>query len=245
MVAGMEDAKKEAQPVATETKAEATVRPCSPVTETVAEIRPTETAIEISFPEKRRDFREIMKKRLRMEWDYDSQCWRRKISYSTGTAVDRAAEAGHRLLAAGIPIRIYDPDVRQRAIDGEYEPECRRWVSALTTGDHKGWFGISWDYSDDFYAAAKKIPASRWENPFIVVPPEQFEAILDFAEQYGFRLSPGAERVLAEAQRVKEEALIADVTAPDDPERIVTGRRPNKLDVPEVVEIDEALRDDD
>jgi len=50
---------------------------------------------------------------------------------------------------------------------------------------------------------------------------------------------------LAEAQRVREAALVADVTAPDDPEPVVTGRRPLKLDVPEVVEIDEALRDDD
>lgn len=245
MVADMEDTKNEAQPAAIEAKAEATIRPESPITETVAEIRPTETAVEISFPEKRRDFREIVKEKLYMRWDYDRGCWTREISYRTGTAADRAAEVGHRLLAAGIPIRIYDPDVRQRAIDGEYEPECRRWVSALTTGDHKGWFGISWDYSDDFYAAAKKIPGSRWDNPFVLVPPEQFEAILDFAEQYGFKLSPGAEMVLAEAEHVRDAALIADVTAPDDPERIVTGRKPHKLDVPEVVEIDEALRDDD
>ncbi len=241
----MQQAKAEAKPEAAEAKAEATVRPESPVTETVAEIRPTDVAIEISFPERREDFREIVKKKLHMAWDYDTQCWRRRISYRTGTDIERAAEAGHRLLAAGFPIRIYDPETRQKAIDSEYEPECRRWVAAVTKGEYNGWFAISWDRDDDFYTAARKIRGSRWENPFIVVPPEQFEAILDFAEQYSFRLSPGAERVLVEAQRVKEEALIADVTAPADPEAIVTGRRPLKLDVPEVVEIDEALRDDD
>lgn len=237
--------RKESTPVAQEAKAEATVRPESPVTETVAEIRPTETAIEISFPERRDDFREIVKEKLYMRWDYDRGCWTREISYRTGTADERAAEAGHRLLAAGIPIRIYDPDVRQRAVDGAYELECRRWVNTFASGDYEGWFGISWDREDDFYAVTRKIPGSRWANPFVVVPPEQFEAILDFAEQYGFRLSPGAERVLAEAEHVRDAALIADVTAPDDPEHIVTGRKPLKLDVPEAVEIDEALRDDD
>jgi len=43
----------------------------------------------------------------------------------------------------------------------------------------------------------------------------------------------------------EEAALVADVTAPDDPEPVVTGRKPLKLDVPEVVEIDEELRDED
>ncbi len=247
LIGEMENAKREERPAAVDAKAEATVRPASPVTETVAEIRPTETAVEISFPERRDDFREIVKLQLKMSWCSEAQCWRRKISYRTGPAADRVAEAGHRLLAAGIPIRIYDPEIRQRAIDGDYEPECRRWISALTStsGKYEGWLGISWDRGDDFYQAARKLPGSRWSSPFVVVPPEQFDAILDFAEQYGFKLSPGAERVLAEAQRVRDAALVADVTAPDDPEPVVTGRKPLKLDVPEVVEVDEALRDDD
>jgi hypothetical protein len=245
LVLEVDKAKREAEPSAINLKAEATVRPTSPVTETVAEIRPTEAAVEISFPEWREDFRGIVKLQLRMGWCDKARCWRRKISYRTGSAADRAAEAGHLLLAAGIPIRIYDPEIRQKAIDGDYERECRRWVVAMISGKYKEWFGISWEREDDFYQAARKLPSSRWHNPFVVVPAEHFDAILDFAEQYGFQLSPGAQKLLAQAQEARENALIADVTAPERPRSVVTTEKPPKLEAPEVVEIDETLRDDD
>lgn len=241
-------AKAEAAPAAIEAKAEATVRPAAtPVTETVAEIRITESDIEISFPERRDDFREIVRKRLDFRWSYEASCWRRPLDFKMGKATDRAAEAGHLLLAARIPIRIYDPDVREKAVAGSYEPECRRWVTTIIKGDYEGWFAVTWDRRvDDFYQAARKIPGSRWVKPFTLIPPEQFEAILDFAEQYEFQLSRGAQQIVEQAQRARDAAAVADVSAEAlkrQADGIVTGRKPPKLEAPKEVGIDESLRD--
>lgn len=237
-------AKADAAPAAVEAKAEATVRPAAPVTETVAEIRITESHIEISFPERRDDFREIVREQLDFRWSFESSCWRRPLDFKIGEPADRAAEVGHLLLAAGVPIRIYDAAVREKAVAGDYAPECRRWITALVKGEYEGWFAVSWDRRrDDFYKVARKIRGSKWVKPFVVVPPEQFETVLDFAEQYGFEFSRGAQQIVEQAQRVKDAAMVADVSAPNKPEGIVAGTKPPKLEVPEEVDVDESLRD--
>ena len=126
---------KQLQPpdeVIIEAKIESTVRPENPVTETVAEIRVIETILEIGFPEKRDDFRELVKSKLKMRWN--GRCWSRKIMFKNGNVNDRAAEAGHLLLAEGFSIRVYDEQIRQNAINGKYEPEITRWIMARVKG---------------------------------------------------------------------------------------------------------------
>jgi hypothetical protein len=236
--------KLESHPAAQDAKAEATVRPENPVTETVAEIRIQGNVVEVSFPERRDDFREIVKRKLNMEWMRGSQSWQRTISLADGTPADRAAEAGHRLLAAGFCIRIYDPELRKKAIDGNYEPESTRWIFRRTGGDYDGWFSLSWNRGEDYYGVAKRLPGSRWDKPNVVVPPEQFEEVLDFADMYGFSLSPGAEELVAQARQIKERALVADVEASDDM-KVIVGTTPSVLEVPQEVEIVEELRDED
>jgi len=236
-----ENEAKQQQPTA-DAAVEATVRPENPVTETVAEIRALEDAIEVEFPERRDDFRELVKK-LKMEWS--GKFWRRKLNSRNGTPADRAAEAGHRLLAAGFPVRIFDAAIREKAICGEYEPECTRWVLARTSGDYTGWFAIIWERPDDFYKAAKAIPGSRYSKPSVVVPPEQFEEVLDFAKMYGFRLSAKAQEVIETARRAKEEALIVKPTPPEEKVAVIADGKPQILDVPEEVGVDEELRDND
>lgn len=226
---------------AAQAKIEATVRPENPVTETVAEIRTHETFFEVAFPALRDDFREIMKK-LRMEWN--GRTWVRKTDSKTGPTTDRVAEAGHTLLAAGFIIRIYDPEIRARAISGEYEPECTRWIRRITSGEYDGWFSISWGRGEDFYAAARRLPGSKYHKPNVVVPPEQFDEVLDFAKLYGFRLSPGAQELAEQARQAKEAALVAKIDGKEKTALLAPATTPPVLDAPEGVEIDEALRDD-
>ena len=233
--------------VVAESKAEATVRPEEPKTETVAEIRltkalpPLDDVLEISFPEKRDDFREIAKTQLKMKWN--DGCWRRALNSKNGAATDRAAEAGHILLAAGFSIRIYDEQARQRAITGDYDPEATRWVMARVKGDYEGWFSLDWDRNEDFYKVARKIAGSKYHRPNVVVPPEQFEQVLDFADMYDFKLSPGAEGLVKAARRAKEQAFIVKVDAPERTKTAKPSDKPPVLEVPEEVNIDEALRD--
>jgi hypothetical protein len=227
--------------VVAEAKIEATVRPENPVTETVAEIRALENSIEIVFPERRDDFRQLVKQELKMKWDGK---WVRKLVAKNGTPADRAAEAGHRLLAAGFIIRIFDEDIRQQAISGEYEPECTRWVQARTSGKYEGWFAINWDRRDDFYKAARAIGGSKWDRPSVVVPPEKFAEVLDFAEMYDFRVSEAARKLAEAARQAKDAALVAQVDAPPEREAVVASNKPPVLDAPTEVGISDEFREE-
>ena len=226
-----------------EAKVEATIRPKEPKTETVAEIRLLENAFEIYFPEKREDFREIVKAQLKMKWNNGR--WSRRLDSKSGTAADRTTEAGHVLLAAGFSIRIFDQEIREKAIKGEYEIEATRWLMARTSGEYKGWFSLSWDRNEDFYKVARKIAGSKYSRPDVVVPSEQFEQVLDFANMYNFKLSPGAERVVESARKAKEDALIVNVDAPKRSKTSKPSDKPPTLEVPVEVEVDETLRDKD
>ncbi len=243
--AAKEVKEKKLQPppeVVAEARAEATVRPENPKTETVAEIRALENSVEIQFPEKREDFREVVKKQLKMEWDGK---WVRKLSGTNGTPQDRAVEAGHRLLAAGFPIRIYDEELRTRAVAGDYKPECTNWVMARMKGEYEGWFAINWDRKDDYYNAARRLPGARWSSPSMVIPSENFADVLDFAERYGFKFTKEARVVVETARIAKENALVAKVELPKGHGKVVADGKPPVLDVPKEVEIDESLLDRD
>lgn len=238
---------KQLQPpdeVIIEAKIESTVRPENPVTETVAEIRVIETTLEIGFPEKRDDFRELVKSKLKMRWN--GRCWNRKIVFKNGDVNDRAAEAGHLLLAEGFSIRVYDEQIRQNAINGKYEPEITRWIMARVKGKYKGWFSLSWDRDEDFYKVARRVAGSKYDRPNVVLPPEQFEQMLDFAQMYDFKLSPGALELVEATKDAKEKMLVVKVDKPKEKtESITPDNKPPVLETPKEVGIDETLRDDD
>ncbi len=234
--------KEKLKPTIDEAKAEATVRPESPVTETIAEIRVLDSAVEISFPERRDDFRETVKG---MGYRWDNGCWRRKLLTKNGTPQDRAAEAGHRLLAAGFPVRIYDEAIRAKAIAGDYDSECARWVQLHTGEKYTGWLAITWKRPDDYYGAAKRIAGARWSSPSMVIPPENFDEVLDFAQMHGFQVSQAAQEAIEAARVARDKTLTVSVSQPRDAARVVADGVPSVLEVPQEVEIDESLRDDD
>ncbi len=234
--------KKIAEEAKAKAQIEATVRPEKPVTETVAEIRALESAVEVAFPEKREDFRQIVRFSLGYSWT--GALWRRDLKPTNGTAQDRAAEAGNRLLAAGFPIRIFDDSLRVRAVYGTYEPESRRWVMARTSGQYNGWFAISWPKGEDFYQAAKRIHGARYDKPAIVVPPEQFQEILDFAEMYEFSLSPGALKLVETCRAVREKALTTKPQVPETHRLPKPGEKPEHLDVPQDVDVADEFREE-
>lgn len=222
-------------------KAEATVYPEKANSNLVAEITIKNDTIEIHYPERNEDFRVLVKK-LGYKWESG---WTRKITERTGSAIDRAAEAGNKILAAGFPIRIYDENIRQKAISGEYEPECRRWVQVRQKDQYKGWLAINWDgHDDDLYRAAKKIVGARWSNPSMVVPPENYLEVLDFADMYKFNISQKAKEVIEKAKALREASLTTGVKVPKSERLPEPGKAPEKLEVPQEVTIDDEFRDE-
>lgn len=225
-----------------EAQAEATIRPESPLTETVAEIRVHEKSVEIVFPEKREDFWQIVKKQLDYTWSDTS--WKRSLGVTTGTPADRAAEAGNKLLNAGFIIRIFDPAIRQAAIDGAFEQECHRWISRK--GDDNSRFLIRWDGRDErLYNAARKLKGSKYDSTAkaVIVRAEHFDEVLDFAQMYEFRLTLGAQEAVNLARSARDAALVATPAQVEDHIPPTPGIKPRKLKVPDNVDIDVELSD--
>ena len=219
---------------------ETTLRPENPVTEAVAVIALSDSDdIRIEFPEKRDDFRAVVKQ-YGYRYDY---CWHRG---GGPNPLDRAAEIGQAFLAANFIIRIPEQKIREKVISGQFEREHTRMIWRRGSGKYKGWFAIEWRRNEDYYEVARKLPRSRYGKPFVVVPQEYFDEVLDFARMYDFKLSPGAEEIVKEQQGKKEKILVVRV---EKPEPVAAGKKASgkipQLEVPENVEIDEGLRDND
>jgi len=101
---------------------------------------------------------------------------------------------------------IYDPATRKDAIEGNYKPEHRRWVWAHKDGKH---FILKWEYNDNIYYAAKRLPSAKYSSPYIVVNKTEYDAVVGFAERYDFRWTSGAKELLKGVQ----DALIIPAAA--------------------------------
>lgn len=219
-----------------EAKAEATVRPEDTKTETVAEIKVVDgDVIAISFPERREDFRRLVKHDLGCCWK--DKAWRKRITQFSGPIEERVVEAGSKLLLAGFPVRIYDEGLRSRAISGDYRPEKKNWI---VRDSESGNFVIRWGYGEDYYWRAVKLRGAKYDSRLkrIVLSPEFYEEVIDFAEAHGFEFSAKALELVEIGKAVREKTLVC---APKEPEPI-----PESEPTPEPEEygIDESLRDD-
>ena len=147
--------------------------------------------------EKNDDFRNIVKD-LNLSWCSSDGCWERVIkNFLYGTIEDRAAELGNRLLNEGFSICITDDNVRESAINADFEFECDNWI--LDDEKNANILRIIWPRRDrDQYSAARKITTSFYEEGVVKVKLSAFKEIRDFACVNDFRITPKAEKLLAE-----------------------------------------------
>jgi len=234
----LENVKKEdiveEQKQATDAKTEATISPTEPVTSTVAEIQTSEKTIHIDFPERDDDFREIVKS-CGFSWNNEKKAWIKKIGLTTGSAEDRTVEIGCKLNQAGFKIRIFDENLRNKVLEGKYSKEHRNWVTKLTT--KPGYFALQFPRDSGMYDKARKIKGSKWSRPYVLVPVEQYEAILDFSDLYDFRLSAGAQKLVEQQKAVDAASIIADITISTETEEQSVKK--------ENTDIDESLIDEE
>lgn len=220
---------------------EATLRPEQAVSEIAAEIQVHGNVVSVLFPELRNDFNGLVKS-FGYHW-YKGQ-WKRAIDKFAGNPADRSVELGCVLLAHGFLVRVFDDDIRARIVASEFESEQTRWIVKRVAGQYIGWFAIKWGSNEDYYHVARNLPNSRYSSPNVVVLPAQFEQVLDFAQKYDFRLSDGAKEVARQAKDDKEKMLVVSKSPVKQKEKIVASVKPPVLEVPDQVEIDDALKDD-
>ena len=91
--------------------------------------------------EKNEGFRGLVKG---LGYSWGDGVWYRELNKFNGSAEDRAAELGNKLLNLGFPIVLHDNIIRQNAVDGKHEQECVRWIQRRSKGAYEGWLTISW-----------------------------------------------------------------------------------------------------
>lgn len=209
----------------------------------VAEITHKDNAISVTFPLFNDALRDAMHA---LGYKWVSPHWSKALSYRTGDPTDRMAEAASTLLAAGFMVRLHDVQARDKTVSGQYQTEQRRWVGKGVAGQYIGWYAIQWPKSDDLYAPAKRLLGARYKDGTIYVPPGSADEVLDFAQQYGFLLSPGATE-LAEANRAALARGVV-VTAVKKPKqasvKVADQAKPDPIESTEQNGVDPSLQDD-
>lgn len=223
--------------IVADVRAESTVRPPHTITETVAEITAHANRVTVVFPEKREDFRTLVKN---LGYQWSGLTWERALNPTHGDPADRASEVGHRLLSAGFPVLAMDTNIRARMVSGAFEPECTRWVQQHSSGTE---FFIRWGRDEDFYQVARRLPRSAYVKPGVTVPSEFFDEVLDFAAAYGFRLSGKALDLVEQARANRDAALVAQPAPKPKRAPARADTRIPALDIPAVTDIDPDLQD--
>lgn len=165
-----------------------TVAPAEQTHEGIVEIKADSVGVIVTYA-KDDDFRDIVKG---LEYRWIDGAWRKRITERTGTATERIAELGNKLLNASFAVRIADPVARAAAVSGDYTPQTYRWVDVNKGGRYDGWFSLSWPRDNGIYQAARAISGSRYEAPNVVVPAKNFDYVEDFANAYGFKFTKAA-----------------------------------------------------
>ncbi len=183
------------------------VRPKVAKTETVAYLSICGSTLAVTFAEKRADFRAAIKG-LGYRWEWAYRQWRRTLHKRAGALADRLAETGRVLLAAGFIVAFPDEDTARIAVEGTYAPEVTRWILV-----YKGAFRVWWRWGEDWYKQAMRMTGARYHHDehAVLVPPEHYEEVLDFAQIHGFGLTEEAQRLADEAAQKKAAAWVVDI----------------------------------
>lgn len=223
------------------------VKPDNPVTSSIARISFSESGhLRVYFPEWLDSFREAAKG-FSMRWK--SPYWMRVNVLPKEKRLNLAAELASHLLSAGFYVKATS-NIMDAAINGTFVPELRRYVTTVTAPEkpYDGWLALWWrrgEESDALYQAAKKLPGARWKRPFVVVPPENYESVFDFAERNEFAIKESAHQAANDARLELETAVILVPPKHVVEHKPIFGTRPERLDVPNIVEIDDDLLDKD
>lgn len=213
------------------------LRPENPHSESIARVSFDGGTLRVYYPERRDTFRKVVR-RLRFGWH--APYWSRQIDKEAALP-QRAAELVRDLLAAGFCVKA-PADIAHVAIGGKFEEEPRRTIGA-TSQRYPGWFSLWWAREEDCYRVAMKLPGAKWEGSFVVVPPENYEAVADFAAIHGFKMNKAALAIVAAAKEEREAAIVVRVEGRGETAVSPSANIP-KLAVPETVAIDDELADE-
>lgn len=225
---------------------ERTITPPTPIGPLPVKLTIDKSFVEARYPEPERAMIDTVKA-LGWQWNAAARVWAYHVDAFSGPAVDRLVEAACALLNKGFIVTVPGDDIAARVAAGNYTTRQDRWITKVVSGEYAGRFSIRWGRGDDFYHAAHRIHGAKYAKPYIVAPAESYDEVLDFAQEYGFSVSEGAQKLADEA---RQRAWAADVVQPPPlhkRERVRTKRyeKPRLLADVNVEGIDDELTDRD
>lgn len=217
------------------------IKPAAPISPVPVEVAIGKEMVFIAHPEKSAPLLDVIKP-MGYWFDWEKRAHRLRVSVTTGSVEDRAAEAMHKLLAAGFIVVCQRQSVREKALSGSYDPVYPRWISFRAGGSMDGWLQVF--CRDGLSLSADLTPLKPRKDYYRdhswFVRPEHYAVLLDMAEVHGIRITDGAWRALKKAQAADEAALLAQ-TLPDAPSASAETREPEQFSP---ADIDPELKDD-
>ncbi|GHV36363.1 hypothetical protein FACS1894187_10840 [Synergistales bacterium] len=226
-----------------DTEAERTIRPESPKTEAILEISetvaPDGTTVRVVTPERDENFNPTVR---HMGYKWVDGAWQQKYAVGFELLDDRIIHIAVTALSLDYVVSVPRPELVERVKNRDYKSFNTKVVKHHIKTNK---FAIRWTREDgDFYNSAKRIGKAVWDKDAgaVLVAPEMFAEVLDFAERFGFEVSSGALGLVEQAKASKEAALVVDVKPVKKAKAKPLGDKPEKL-APVEADIAPELRD--
>ncbi|SFE92515.1 hypothetical protein [Peptostreptococcus sp. D1] len=124
-------------------------------------------------------------------WNSQLKLWEKKIKEMQGNISDRIADVSNAFLNKGFIVVINDSIAREKAINGTYEAEHRRWIDF----DNELLIVIH-ERNDNIYKSSRKIKGSKWDGNLkvVTVPLTSYLELEDLANKFDFRYTARAKK---------------------------------------------------
>ena len=226
--------------IAAQIREEKTLRPESPVSTAVTEVTTPSAKIVCAHCEEKVQKMVDAVKGLRYRWNAAKRRWQLAITETNGPQRDRVVELCRALLDAGLIVRVPDLALLDAIENAGYEPVHPRWVIASDDGRLR----LVWERGQDFAAVVRGIPRVRVFTNSANVPAAQYQSVLDFAGEYGFKIAPSAQAVIDKAVAAEKAQTAVEMKA-DTPTPEPLPKASTEIAERDAgkVEIDPSLRD--
>ncbi len=128
----------------------------------------------------------------------------RRVDECAGGVMQRAAEAGETLLAAGYTLTLPDETLRDMIAAGDYAPEKRHWVGAAGRPDI---LRLTYPHDPTLHRYVC-MAGGRWNGRYVELPISRADRLDDLIRLYGFCVTEEAEKRIAAWKHALETAQV-------------------------------------
>lgn len=154
--------------------------------------------------------------------------WEKRVYDQRDRADDMIAELANKLLCAGYGVK-FDVEnfknVQDMAKNGDFVKSVNKWVTySVDSSD----LVLNWAYDDKLYVEAKRLAGAYWKKyDGMHVPVTSYTQVLDFAEEFDFKVSDKAMQAIESYKKMIMKENIAKVSK--EPKGLL--ERPNVSDI--------------